>query len=187
MALYFRYKKKYKSFILAVGIHGVLTIVAALWLNTSVIDMILEPLQIASHFTANGSYDIGAIWGLGKVGMVITILSIIVMGIFLISGKYKGSDEELFSLLVVFSLIIVYHMLYDYFVLIVPIIVFTLNKYKQKKFGTVFLWIFILYTFVIVKIICVVDMSSNLRHIIDIVFALIFYISVISLALDINN
>lgn len=164
-----------------------MTIVAALWLNTSVIDMILEPLQIASHFTANGSYDIGAILGIGRVGMVITILSMVVMGIFLISGKYKGSDEELLSLLVVFSLVIVYHMLYDYFVLIVPIIVFTLKKYKQKNLALFFLWIFIIYTFVIVKITYVVDMSSNLRHIIDIVFALIFYISVISLALDVNK
>ena len=187
LALYFFYKKKYKSFILAVGIHSVLTIVAALWLNTSVIDMIIEPLQIASHFTANGSYDIGAILGIGRVGMVITILSMVVMGIFLISGKYKGSDEELLSLLVVFSLVIVYHMLYDYFVLIVPTIVFTLKKYKQKNLALFFWWIFMLYIFFIVKITYVVDMFSNLRHIIDIVFALIFYISVISLALDVNK
>lgn len=177
LAIYFLYKKKFKTLLVSIGIHILLTIVAAIWLETSVIDMIIKPLKISSRFTSEGFLDIGAIFGFGKVGMIIILAVILVMIVYVMSGMYKGTDNELLSLLVLVSLVATYHRPYDYFVLIIPVIVFSFKK--KDALLRICIWAITLYSFVISKALMVIGIPSRFQHYTDFCFAIILYVGMI--------
>ncbi len=179
LSIYFLYKKKYKAFAISIVIHIILTEIAAIMLHASFIDMIIEPMQIAATFTARGAFDIGAIFGIGKAGLVIAAVCLIGMAIYAMSGKFKGKDEEFFAILVMFSLVIVYHMIYDYYMVIIPVIVFALDRGKNRKAFNILLLIFTIYSFYAFKFVTETGLNDNLKHMIDGVFAMALYASTI--------
>ena len=177
LAIFFLHKKKYKALLVSMGIHVVLTVVAAIWLNASVIDMIIKPVKISSHLNAEGFLDIGAIFELGKVGMVITVLILLSTILYVLTGKYVGTDSELLSILIMLALVSTYHRPYDYFVLIIPVIVLSLKK--QDFSLRIILWVVTLYTFFFIKGMKLIGISASLQQYVDYCIAFLLYLGVI--------
>lgn len=76
-----------------------------------------------------------------------------------------------------FSLIIIYHLDYDHFVLIVPLIVFTLEfalgyRRNNKIRGLVLLWGFVIWVFFISRIMIYFNLTID---VINIIFAFVLY------------
>ena len=115
LALYFVYKRRIKELVISVAAHVLLTFAAALWLGKSFLDMITEPLKVASVLTSEGSFDLGALLGSPYAFIV---AGLIFAALFVISVTFcEGRDKELFALLVVWSLVLTYHRTYDFFAL----------------------------------------------------------------------
>lgn len=115
LALYFVYKRRIKELVISVLGHVALTFVFAFWLNKSFMDMITEPLKVASALTSEGSFDLGALLGSPfafiSAGLIFAV-------IFVIAITYPaGRDKELFALLILWSLVLTYHRTYDFFAL----------------------------------------------------------------------
>lgn len=173
LAIYFLYKKKYKVLAVSIGIHVALTIVAAVWLKSSIWEMIVKPLQIASRFSSSGFVDIGSIVGIKNVGMIIPLLAMLAILIYVMRGKYRGTDSELLTVLTLFSLVIAYHRLYDYFILIIPVIVYSFKKERGIKF--ILIWIVTLYCFVIRRILAIFIIPASILRVNDVVIACCLY------------
>ena len=174
LAVFFFYKKKYKTIATSLGIHATLTILSAIWLRASVKDMIIEPLMIASSFTEKGFLDIGATFGIGPMSIVFSIGVLVAIMVYVISGEYHGTDGDLISILILISLLITYHRIYDYFVLIVPVIV---NMGKEKKsLASCLLWIITIYCFVLRKMLDMIAIEYRALRVFDFVIACCLYI-----------
>lgn len=186
LAIYYFYKKEYKILGISVGIHILLTVAAAWWLRAPVWEMIIVPLKIASGMASAGAYDIGSVFGLGRVGMVLTIFILLAVFVYFLFGNFKGTDGEMISLLLMLSLIIVYHMIYDYFVLIVPWIVFLLKKGASKllMIGKTMLTGCVFFVFVIEKIISAV---FGRVVFLEVAFALFYYLTIVALFVCTNS
>lgn len=173
LAIYFLYKKKYKVLAVSIGIHVALTIVAAGWLKSSIWEMIVKPLQIASRFSSSGFLDIGAIVRFENVGMIISLVVMLALIIYVISGRYRGTDCELLSALILFSLVITYHRLYDYFVLVIPMVVYTFRN--DRTIRCILIWIITLYCFVIRKTMELFAIPDTILSVSDVVIACCLY------------
>ncbi|MCR4589726.1 MAG: DUF2029 domain-containing protein [Lachnospiraceae bacterium] len=117
LAVYFLYKKRYKELVISLIPHVIGTFAGAKMLHSTFIDMIREPLKVASVLSGEGSIDIGALCGGGPVSIAVTIviMLVLVISVFLLP---EGRDGALFSILILFSLIMTYHRIYDFFILI---------------------------------------------------------------------
>lgn len=116
LAVYFLYRKKYREFFISLIPHIIGTFVGAAMLGKGFLDMIREPLKVASALAGEGSVDIGALTGGSAIGYFLTLLIMVlcVAAAFLLP---QGKDRMFFSLLLLLSLIMTYHRTYDYFVL----------------------------------------------------------------------
>ena len=116
LAVYFIYKKKYREFIISLIPHAVGTLIAAIILKASPVDMIKMPLFVSKALTGEGSIDIGALsggaeWSMAVAGVI--MLGCVIMALIL----PEGYDNRFFSLLLLLSLVMTYHRTYDFFVL----------------------------------------------------------------------
>jgi len=118
LVLYFIYKKKYKEIGISVLIHVILTEVAALWLNESFINMIIQPLKVSSALAAEGGLDFGALLSGSKLSFVLAFLVMIFLFVLMLKAP-KNMEGEVISLLTLWSLIITYHRTYDFFVIVI--------------------------------------------------------------------
>lgn len=118
LTLYFVYKKKYKEIIVPIIAHVILTIVSAVWLKDSFINMILKPLKVASAISADGGIDISAILHGSSLAYVFAF-AIMIMLLIVAIKLPEGYDNTLMALLTLWSLIVTYHRTYDFFVMIV--------------------------------------------------------------------
>lgn len=177
LALIFIHKKKYKELVVSVVLHIIGTLLSAVWLNASVIDLLVLPLKKSTGLATAGAYDIASIFKLSNWSLLISSILMVVLLLYVLVGKFKGSEEELFSLLIMLSLIIVYHREYDYFVLIIPLIVFGL-KCWQTEIGRIGKWILffdVIYVFVISRLIYGLGCDSR---IFAVSFAVCFYMTI---------
>lgn len=133
LVLYFVYKKRYKEIVISASMHVLLTIIAAWWLNDSVLNMIIKPLKVSSNLAAEGGLDISALFQGSAVAYVLAL--VIMITLFVIAIKLEPGYERTFmSALVLWSLIITYHRTYDFFVMIVVAGMFVeLKKYLEGK------------------------------------------------------
>ena len=117
LAVDFLYKRKYKEFVISLIPHALGTVAGALMLKSSVTDMVILPLKVASALAGEGSIDIGALTG--GAGWSLALTLIIMLGLVIAAFRFKeGEDNSIFSLLILFSLIMTYHRIYDFFMLI---------------------------------------------------------------------
>ncbi|MCR5025449.1 MAG: glycosyltransferase 87 family protein [Lachnospiraceae bacterium] len=117
--LYFIYRKWWKPIFVSLGMHAILTIFSAYWIDSDIIEMFRDSLMISAKTGEAGYIDMMTLFGNGIVYKIIVILMALLM--FYFSFTLKNKDENAFlSLLISVSLIIVYHRSYDYFVMIVP-------------------------------------------------------------------
>lgn len=155
LGLYFIYKRKWRELIISVIPHILLTIVSAVMLHDSVINMILKPLKVANALTSEGSMDIGSMLGGGFFTMAITVILLIGLLVIVVLVK-DGHDKEIISLLCMWSLIITYHRIYDHFVLIIPLCAFCgfdLIKNFKNNIEFIMLIILIASDFYIMRIV----------------------------------
>ena len=133
LVLYFVYKKRYREIVISASMHVLLTIIAAWWLNDSVLNMIIKPLKVSSNLAAEGGLDISALLQGSAVAYVLAL--VIMITLFVIAIKLEPGYERTFmSVLVLWSLIITYHRTYDFFVMIVVAGMFVeLKKYLEGK------------------------------------------------------
>ncbi len=117
LAVYFLYKKRYREFFISLIPHVIGTCIGARMLKASFIDMIREPLKVASALTGEGSIDIGALTGGASwsIGLTAVIMLILVAAAFRLP---KDKDKQFFSILILMSLVMTYHRIYDFFMLI---------------------------------------------------------------------
>lgn len=117
LALYFIYKRRYKELAASVLVHIGLTFVAALWLDATFFDMLLEPLQVSSALASEGGLDFGALFsGSGFSFVLAGIVMLLLFCMMLLLPQ--GSDGLTIGLLTLWSLIVTYHRTYDFFVLV---------------------------------------------------------------------
>jgi len=99
LVLFFIYKKKYKEIIISAFMHVILTVVAAVWLNDSVINMIIKPLKVSSALSAEGGLDISAL--LGGSSLAVVIGGLIMVGLFVLALVLQpGYDRTFMALLI---------------------------------------------------------------------------------------
>lgn len=189
MAIYFVYKKKYKELFAAVAIHVFLTLVSAGILHASVIDMIVYPLKISSGLSSNGSFDIGATFHLGKMSMLVAVIILALLLLYAARGKFPGTDQEMLAILTMISLIVIYHREYDYFVLILPLMVFGMSECHTMivKIAKTALYIVVAYPFLVSRILY--SFMSEYLDYFNTVYAYVFYITIAILTLSVykNN
>ena len=178
MALFFVYKKKYKELIVSIAVHVVLTFASAIWLKASILDMIILPLKVSSNLSGAGSYDISATFRLGRVGMPIAAIALLSILVYCAIGKFKGSDNELLSILTMISLVIVYHRGYDFFVLILPLVIYTFQKQstKAEKMASYCIWGCVIYVFFVEK--AIITFLPSIHASISVLFSIFFYITI---------
>ena len=150
LALIFIYKRKWKSFILSVLVHILLTAASAAYLKESFIDMIIKPLKVSSALAGEGSIDISAVLSGSKLAYLLTlILMIILVGLCL--RRSWSPETVVFSFLLLISLVITYHRSYDFFVLIAvyPGVLLLRDHIsdKLKNYFEAFYWILLIYIF----------------------------------------
>lgn len=166
ISLYFLYKRKYKEFIIAAIVHIVFTFALGLRINASPIEMIRMFLQISSMLTSAGLYDICALFGINSVGLSVVMLVMMTAFVFYCGFKRSDRDWEILSLLAVFTLVFMYHRIYDYFVLIIPLIVcMSSNKYSLLE--KIIICLCVAYIFFIQRV------TGNI--VLHYIFAVIFY------------
>lgn len=127
IALYFIYKRWFKELIISVIPHVILTAFSAWWLNSSFMDMIIQPLQVSSKLADEGAIDLGRWIGNGTVAMGVAVILGLLLAV-LAFFVPKGQDKKLMTLLMLVSLILMYHRFYDFFILVVPMALIVFSK-----------------------------------------------------------
>ena len=117
LVLYFVYKKKYKEIIISIAAHGAFTVMYALILGNSVMDMILKPLKVASVLSSEGGLDLGALLGGGLPSYIAALVVAILLFVCTLRAP-SGCANMIFAVSLLWSLILTYHRTYDFFVLI---------------------------------------------------------------------
>lgn len=116
LILYFIYRKKIKEIVVSAAMHIVLTVVSALMLKDSVINMILKPLKVASVLSSEGGIDLGAVFGGSSIAFILAGVIAILLFMLTIMAP-KGCGNLIFVISLLWSLILTYHRTYDFFVL----------------------------------------------------------------------
>lgn len=117
LVIYFIYKKRIKEIVISAGMHVILTVVSAFWLNDSVINMIVKPLKVSSALSAEGGLDISALMQGSSLAYVIAFV-LMVMFLVMALKLDAGYDRTFIALLILWSVIITYHRTYDFFVIV---------------------------------------------------------------------
>ncbi|MCR4738655.1 MAG: DUF2029 domain-containing protein [Lachnospiraceae bacterium] len=134
LALWFVYKKRYKEIIASVILHGVLTVFAAFWLKDSLINMILKPLKVSSALSSEGGIDLPAMLNGSPAAYVLSLMILLLLLVYAVKVTgYPDNEGLLISLLTLWSLVTVYHRTYDFFVLIILTVLFSVDFEHKRK------------------------------------------------------
>ncbi len=148
LALYFVYKKKWKELGISVGIHVLLTEVAALWLKDSFMNMLLLPLKVSSALASEGGLDFGALLNGSPISFVLAFVVMLILLVLMLRLE-DGYDSLVITVLMLWSLIITYHRTYDFFVLVLAAGafagVFTMKSGKQALFAGYLVVVFTIF------------------------------------------
>lgn len=143
LVLYFVYKRKWRELVASVAIHVVLTIFAAFWLQSNILDMIIQPLKVSGALVAEGGMDFGALLQGSPAAFVLAGVLMVVLFIMMLRMP-KGRDILVISILTLWSLIITYHRTYDFFVLVIVAALFC----ETNRRG----WLLVFYMVVMVAV-----------------------------------
>lgn len=124
LAFYYLFKKEYKILVYSVIPHIVLTVFSAIWLRTSIIDLIILPLKISSNLSTEGSIDLVHFLNIdGLLGILIMFTAIFFLMIYAVVASKKHIDERLlWCVLFMDALVCTYHRNYDFFVAMIPMV-----------------------------------------------------------------
>lgn len=131
LAIYLIYKKKWKELFCSVGIHIVLTGIAAISLQESFANMLIKPLKVSSALISEGGLDFGTLIG-GSIAFIPAFL--VMAGLLVLALKADtNGDGMLIAVLLLWSLIILYHRTYDFFTLVLVAGAFAGNDQWKLK------------------------------------------------------
>jgi len=128
LALYFVYKRRWKELTVSVLIHVGLTEIAAHWLGTGFMDMIIEPLKVSSALVSEGGLDFGALFSGSSFSFILAGMVMLLLFVLVLFMPQK-EDCLVIGILTLWALIITYHRTYDFFVLIIVAALF----YEKKR------------------------------------------------------
>lgn len=135
LTLYFIYKKRYKEILISVTIHLLCTLLCALWLDDSLINMIKKPLEISAYLSSDGYIDFGSIFHFGSYACMLVAIAfcLVLFGMSVFGEKTCYGGNLLFAILSYVSLIIIYHRVYDFFILMIPMGIFVYQWIESKQ------------------------------------------------------
>ena len=200
LTLYFIYKKRYKEVLVSVIIHLLGTILCALWLNESLINMVKKPLEIAASLSSEGYIDFSSIFHLSSgVGMLVAIsfcLALFGLAVFGEETKYGGN--LLFAILSYVALIIIYHRIYDFFIFMIPMGIFVyewlesrtnaVNSQRENGINMIISVLIFIYANFVQKAIDIlanrIGMFSIIDRYLQVIYAIIIYVFVLYLLIQ---
>jgi heme/copper-type cytochrome/quinol oxidase subunit 4 len=124
LSLLFMRRDRIYTLLVAGGIDLALTIFAARWTGSSVLDMLYQPILVIRSGLATGYIDLHSILKLAGVGNAMGFIVPALLGAITlwIAIKRRPSDELLLaSLLSLAASVMVVHLLYDFIVLLFPL------------------------------------------------------------------
>lgn len=158
LVLYFIYKKRYMEIAVSAMAHVLLTVFSAIWLNDSVLNMIIKPLKVSSALSAEGGLDFGVLLK-GSFAANILMFAVMLLLLALAVKMPDGHSEALIAVLILWSLIVIYHRTYDFFVLsAVAGIFFDELFLENKKLYNIFLYA---YYFMLISVFFILRVFSE--------------------------
>jgi hypothetical protein len=108
---------------IAAAIHIVLTIFAALWVNTSPLNLLLGPIHVAQSATGQGYLDIFAVASeLGSSSNLVPgLAALVILGVTYFTVRHDTDALSCLSTLSLSSMAVVFHLGYDFVVLVIPL------------------------------------------------------------------
>lgn len=197
LALYFVYKRKFRELLVSVVIHIALTIFSVFWLNDSIINLLLKPMKITTWLGAEGYIDFSAIFNLkGPISLILTatvMFAFLALAIFLHRKQQESqaTDYNFFALLCYMALVVTYHRAYDFFVWIIPCLIYLFRYYttKQQKIEMIVSTVLFAYSNFLNKalhmLLSIRPSFANYLYLFDYVLAFITYAFIIYLAVGI--
>ncbi len=160
LVVYFVYKKRWKELLLSIGIHIVLTIASAFWLGESFLNMIIQPLQVSSALSGEGSIDLSALLQGSPYALVLTAAVMILLLVIALRMP-EGQDKLLMAIVLLWSLIITYHRTYDYFVMVLPFCYYMTDVIEWKSLFKKEKWELLVYAGLVFAVFFVLRIFSE--------------------------
>lgn len=160
LVVYFVYKKRWKELLLSIGIHIVLTIASAFWLGESFLNMIIQPLQVSSALSGEGSIDLSALLQGSPYALVLTAAVMILLLVIALRMP-EGQDKLLMAIVLLWSLIITYHRTYDYFVMVLPFCYYMTDVIEWKSLFKKEKWELLVYAGLVFSVFFVLRIFSE--------------------------
>ena len=124
LTLFFaRSKRLWAAILVATAIHAVLTIFAAIWVDTSPVDLLLGTLRVAQSATGRGYLDVFAIaseLGLSSK-LVPAVFALAILGVTYLAVRRDADELSCLSTLSMAAMTVVFHGGYDFVVLVIPL------------------------------------------------------------------
>ena len=126
MCLYFLvYKRVWKNFLVAVGLHGAVLGFFSFYLHQSIFYLLLTPLKWCGHKSGGGAYDFLGLWSQlgGKPAWIAYFFSVIALMAlaWLMTKKGVADEGGIFALTAMVSTILTYHSMNDYIIVVFPV------------------------------------------------------------------
>lgn len=127
---YFLYKRDVRPPLLAFGIHTVVHLLIARWIQASPLELLIDPLKIAATVTLGRGYlDVFTIarlyeWNTGVAWGGAVVLALLAIGLAMFRPSRTPSERDVWVLafLMLISNIVIYHSWYD-FITLLPLVV----------------------------------------------------------------
>lgn len=124
LSLFFaRSKRGWATILIATAIHSALTIFIAVWVDTSPVNLLLGPIQVAQYVTSRGYLDVFAITSqLGLSSKLIpAVFALVILSVTYFAVRRDADELSCLSTLSMAAMTIVYHLGYDFMVLVIPL------------------------------------------------------------------
>jgi hypothetical protein len=124
LSLFFaRSKRGWIIILAAAGIHAGLTMLAAFWIGTSALALLIQPLQVAQSATPQGYLDVFAVaTALGVSSRLVpTLAALVIIGATYATIRRDADVLSSLSTLSLASMTVCFHLGYDLVVLVVPL------------------------------------------------------------------
>jgi len=139
LAIYFIYKRQFRPLFIALGIHLGLHLLAAYWINTNPIDLILEPLAVSAELLQEGYIDFFSLFAQMNTG-ISALVPAVLSGTLLLAASLicflnkKSNDLLVLTMLGFVSVLVIYHRAYDLVILIFPLILLFESSMTDRWF-----------------------------------------------------
>jgi len=162
--IYFLYKKKYITLLIAGLIHLILNLYGARVLGMNLIELALMVLETSSGLANAGFIDILSLTSNVTLRIMMYSFLSLIMGFLILKGKLSV------SFLSILSLLIVYHRTYDYFILILLYPISNLMSLKSTYYYL------LIHFFILVRIFVWINLGISTQRLLSVIPIAVFVI-----------